>query len=81
MVRTQTHIIHLVILKIKQEISVSWILRDKNENRFSHAAMFGCWYPMVSSSALHQWKIPDNTHHKDLQQINIKNDCHKPAIK
>ena len=40
--------------QIKEEISISRNLKDKNFQPISHAAMLGCRYPMVPTSALHQ---------------------------
>ena len=52
---TRICIIYWVKLKIKQEISISSVFKDKNFQPVSHAAMLGCRYPIVPTSALHQW--------------------------
>ena len=51
---TRTCIIYKMILKNKEEIGIPMILRDKNFQPVSLAAMLGFRYPMVSTSALHQ---------------------------
>ena len=52
---TRIWIIYYVILKIKQKINIIWILKDKDFQPILHVAMLGCRYPMVPTSALHQW--------------------------
>ena len=52
---TKTCIIYWVMLKNKLETSYSWILKDRNLDPVLQAAMMGCRYPMVPTSALHQW--------------------------
>ena len=54
MASTRICIIYWVKFKIEQEISISRILKYKNFQPFSYAAMLGCRYPMVPTSALHQ---------------------------
>ena len=51
---TKAYIIYWAIVKIIQDTSFSWILKDKNFIPISHAAMLGCRYAMVPTSALHR---------------------------
>ena len=39
---TKAYIIYWVMVKIKQESSYSWILKERNLNSVSHGAIFGC---------------------------------------
>ena len=52
---TKKHIIYWVIVKLKLEISVSWVWKDKHFQPVSHAAVLGCRCPMIPTSALHRW--------------------------